>query len=914
MVLYLKCLYPNLYKYDERNRQTHKKVPSKGIELMVYDRLDRLVFYQDARMRAQTQPPPLSQPQPQWHYTRYDAFGRDIVTQLCSISQSYATIKSTVGATQIVENIDPTTASGYSNTSIGGLTLSNNIALTFKYYDNYDLIAKAHTGLSNTTITNLITLYNTEKTNAGLASTEEVTPLPKGYQGKITAMKVKLLDRDKLVADEGIPTAVGNDNDFVFVYERYGRTIITNNYLPFGTQQTDIQVYRFDGQIQQHTNLQQINTTQQVYREKYAYTTEGILSSFSIQEGANPVQMIARYDYNEVGQLIEKNLHNTNNTCNTAADDDCFLQSVDYRYNIRSWLTQINDPNAACTPLGPQSPQRVRNCIAEQSLSFSDLSQQAEQVFAYTDDQQKALVPFERYQNKGNIGILDWLKILQGIIDQPNSPRNALPRDPQWQNNNNTTSSSTTITDTTNYAQYRQAYIQLQNILIQEAQSRCQSQQPTPQEAQQPGGPEKPDLYAQNYFYDQINTSLNNTALRNGNISATTWTTASQCQRHGFAYTYDTDNRLTNSTHKDLITGISNNFSETFAYTRNGNINSLQRRGFTDPAATNPTFGLIDNLTYTYNTQSNQIRKIEDAASSTQGFINRNIAGTGNDFEYDANGNIIRDRDKKISTSGTGLTISYNYLNLPNVMSNGGKKVVNLYDALGNKLMTRFGDDALPTAFTNTPPAHRFYLNQTQYYNAGTYPYTPAERESIYHSEGRLYYTANNGNATPTYEYTLRDHLGNLRIQFSNITDPNTGYPLILQENHYYAYGSAIPKLSTANGRERYTYNGKELVEDFNINLHNYGARQYDPLTARWNGVDALAEQYHSTTGYGYVGGNPISRIDPDGMRTWYFSEDDTYLGMTNDTHADAICIVPSTDALHVEGVINDDSYRFAFG
>ena len=129
-------------------------------------------------------------------------------------------------------------------------------------------------------------------------------------------------------------------------------------------------------------------------------------------------------------------------------------------------------------------------------------------------------------------------------------------------------------------------------------------------------------------------------------------------------------------------------------------------------------------------------------------------------------------------------------------------------------------------------------------------------------------------------------------------------YPLILQENHYYAYGSAIPKLYTANGRERYTYNGKELIEDFNINLHDYGARQYDPLTARWNGVDALAEQYHTTTGYGYVGGNPISRIDPDGMRTVYVlernsvtdSDETSFLFISNDNLPDAITVIKKED------------------
>lgn len=42
--------------------------------------------------------------------------------------------------------------------------------------------------------------------------------------------------------------------------------------------------------------------------------------------------------YNEIGQLIEKNLHSENLGIT-------FLQSADYRYNIRGWLTSINNRN-----------------------------------------------------------------------------------------------------------------------------------------------------------------------------------------------------------------------------------------------------------------------------------------------------------------------------------------------------------------------------------------------------------------------------------------------------------------------------------------------------------------------------------------------------------------------------------------
>jgi RHS repeat-associated protein len=64
---------------------------------------------------------------------------------------------------------------------------------------------------------------------------------------------------------------------------------------------------------------------------------------------------------------------------------------------------------------------------------------------------------------------------------------------------------------------------------------------------------------------------------------------------------------------------------------------------------------------------------------------------------------------------------------------------------------------------------------------------------------------------------------------------------------------------------QRYAYNGKELVEG--IGLYDYGARWYDPATARWGQIDPLADSYASMSPYNYVANNPISFIDPDGMQ-----------------------------------------------
>ena len=64
-----------------------------------------------------------------------------------------------------------------------------------------------------------------------------------------------------------------------------------------------------------------------------------------------------------------------------------------------------------------------------------------------------------------------------------------------------------------------------------------------------------------------------------------------------------------------------------------------------------------------------------------------------------------------------------------------------------------------------------------------------------------------------------------------------------------------------------YKFGGKELETMHGLNTYDYGARQYNPVTARWDRVDPLCEKYYSISPYAYCGGNPMNFIDPDGRK-----------------------------------------------
>jgi len=50
------------------------------------------------------------------------------------------------------------------------------------------------------------------------------------------------------------------------------------------------------------------------------------------------------------------------------------------------------------------------------------------------------------------------------------------------------------------------------------------------------------------------------------------------------------------------------------------------------------------------------------------------------------------------------------------------------------------------------------------------------------------------------------------------------------------------------------------------LNTYDYGARQYNPITARWDRVDPLCEDYYPHSQYAYCLGNPMRYMDIDGL------------------------------------------------
>ncbi len=205
-------------------------------------------------------------------------------------------------------------------------------------------------------------------------------------------------------------------------------------------------------------------------------------------------------------------------------------------------------------------------------------------------------------------------------------------------------------------------------------------------------------------------------------------------------YTYDGLNRITsaidNTGHYNL-TSVS--------YDKNGNITALNRKG---NIVQNPTqashFGVMDNLKYYYQSNSNKLIKVSDLSNKPYGF--KDGTNSGNDYSYDQNGNMIEDMNKGI------IGIGYNYLNLPVAieLANGTAEISYIYDAIGRKLQKIVDDDG---AITTTQ-----YANNGAVYENNVLQFIPT-------AEG---YVTPNASGSFDYVYQYKDHLGNIRLSYAD--------------------------------------------------------------------------------------------------------------------------------------------------
>ncbi len=298
------------YKYDERKRLIEKQIPGKEKEYIVYNKLDQPIMTQDANLRAQNK----------WLFTKYDAFGRVAYTGI-TYGGSRSSIQTIVDGITTQYVTKTTTASTIGGTTIyynnGAYPISIPEIHTINYYDNYTFNKDGLT-LPSTAEGQAIVNYN----NA--ANTHKLT------KGLATGSKIRVLDVPGPL--NWITTLSGYDTKGRPIY-----VVSKNNYLAT----TDISISKLDfiGTVDKtitthdksgHSTITTVNL--------FDYDHSGRLLSQKQSINSQPNEIIVENTYNELGQLISKGVGGTNPLLR--------LQTVDYGYNIRGWLQNINDVNS----------------------------------------------------------------------------------------------------------------------------------------------------------------------------------------------------------------------------------------------------------------------------------------------------------------------------------------------------------------------------------------------------------------------------------------------------------------------------------------------------------------------------------------------------------------------------------------
>lgn len=233
---------------------------------------------------------------------------------------------------------------------------------------------------------------------------------------------------------------------------------------------------------------------------------------------------------------------------------------------------------------------------------------------------------------------------------------------------------------------------------------------------------------------------------------------------------------------------------------------------------------------------------------------------------YDAMGNLVTDSRK-------GLQFSYNLANLPCkaegiATDNAGLTLNYGYLSDGTKTgaaLWQMGEDSSGVALDT------LMLGGVKYRGSFVYEVEEggeSERlSSIAWSEGRIAVDYSLGAANPFIrdEWHITDHLGSTRMVI-DLTDFGT----VIEENEYLPFGTRLPSANELSAN-RYRFGGKEEQRfgtgssSLDLYLSDFGARYYDPYTARWTTRDPMAGKYPAWSPYAYCAGDPVNLVDTDG-------------------------------------------------
>jgi RHS repeat-associated protein len=288
------------YQYDEDNRLVAKKLPGKGWEFMVYDKQNRVTMTQDAVQRGKTNQ--------EWNILKYDSQDRPALTGIYTDSGSGANTdnRATMQANVTAQTADwetRTTTTATNGYTTNTYPTTGYTTLTVNFYDDYDFPGGNPYPYTSSDVSNM---------TRGLATGSLTNVL--GTTNLLWTISYYDEDRRNIKTYrqhyKSATLSIGNYDELTSTYDNFtGRLLTTTrSHKVAGTEQLKtLNEYTYDHMGRKIDSWETINTT-------------------------GTRTLVARNEYDELGNLFKKKLHSTNGST--------FLQTITYHYNERGWLTR----------------------------------------------------------------------------------------------------------------------------------------------------------------------------------------------------------------------------------------------------------------------------------------------------------------------------------------------------------------------------------------------------------------------------------------------------------------------------------------------------------------------------------------------------------------------------------------------
>ncbi|RGN36391.1 RHS repeat protein, partial [Bacteroides oleiciplenus] len=285
--------YAYLYCYDKRGYCIGKKLPATAWSYYIYDRAGRLILTQDGNMRKQGK----------WMFSIPDSHDRTVVTGIYSAQHNPFTtsLSATLVSAKWKGSAAPnSTFYGY---QLQGINPSSPTVESVNYYDSYAF--KSYN--------NLGTEYDFES----LAGYDK--QYADGQQGILTGSVTRTTSGSILYA--------------VQYYDERGNMVQSKASNLLGGKEKNYFTYNFRKKVIKHRHVHTAGskTIVEVYNYSYDHGERLIKTTYQPEINGSTLSQItlSEKEYDEVGRLIKDKLHGLASL------------SVDYAYNVRSWVTSI---------------------------------------------------------------------------------------------------------------------------------------------------------------------------------------------------------------------------------------------------------------------------------------------------------------------------------------------------------------------------------------------------------------------------------------------------------------------------------------------------------------------------------------------------------------------------------------------